>query len=271
MATFDVHVRPSGTSLAAAHQEILAGGRWQPIDWSGIGPFPEPVRLAGAASWTRRMVDEYRSTTLFSQLQTLLLLANLPLDVMGAMARVVADEVRHVQLCADAVTALGGAPSGAIEAESAYLLVDPAAGMRPQLLAAAMNLLCLGETVSARLIGATHQGTRCAPFKEVLRRLHADEVFHGEFGWQLVGLLLVDASPEERAALAAMLPTSLRQLEAVCTTYGDAPEELAEADRALGSLSVREHREAFHRAVDEAVLPRLEALGLPGREAWAGR
>jgi len=194
-----------------------------------------------------------------------------PLDVVGAMARVLADEVRHVQLCADVVTALGGTPAAAIPTAQAYLLVDPARGMLPQLLAAAMNLLCLGETVSARLLGATKAVTTVAPIREVLHRLHVDEVFHGEVGWQLAGLLLAGATEAERDELVAALPGSLGQLEATCTGYGDAPGSLPDEDRALGSLSVDEHRAAFYLAVDEALLPRLEALGLPGREAWARR
>jgi hypothetical protein len=98
-----------------------------------------------------------------------------------------------------------------------------------------------------------------------------DEVFHGEVGWQLAGLLLAEATADERLGIAAMLPGSLRQLELACTSYGDAPGGLPPEDRALGSLSVDEHRAAFQAAVAEAVLPRLEALGLPGRTAWEAR
>lgn len=269
-----VSIARSDTPMAAVHAKLVEAD-WGPVAWSGFdaSAWAEGPRVRAIAAWQRRLSDEYRSTLLFSQFQTLLLLAGVPLDLCGCVGRVVGDEVRHVQLCADVLVALGAPAEADVAATEAYLPVDPAAPMHPQLASLALGLLCLGETVSAGLIGATHAAASSPPIRETLRRLHRDEVYHGELGWHLLEWLLEAGGAEVREGLARTLPEALRRLEALCTDYG--PAALAVTwevtDAELGSLSVEAHRDAFFDAVERLLLPRLDRAGLAGRAAWAAR
>lgn len=269
-----ISVRESGSALHGVYQKLMAG-RWEPIEWERfeLGELPAEVVAASVEAWRARLLDEYRSATLFSQFQSLTLWANVPNDLLGCCSRVVQDELRHVQLCGDLIHALGAAPTTQAPPEVFVAPWDARVPMDRQVLEFALQFFCLGEQLSARMIEATHQTTGHPMAREVLRRLGSDERFHAEFGWTVVNTVWPFASEETRGAIAADLPTQLLRLENTFVAYGkDAPDvPLSDAHRHLGSLSIGEHRDTFYAGVEQDLLPRLEALGLEARRAWAAR
>lgn len=274
MSTVVVEVRESGSKLAGLHKKLMAG-QWGDIDWRGFdrGEFSPEALMYSAEAWRRRLADEYRSATVFSQFQSLLLLANVPVDILGCASRVVQDEVRHVQLCADLVAVMGQDTFAEIPQAAMYVSYDPEVDAASQLFSLTVGLFCMGETVSSHLIGATYERTGHPLVKEALKRLYSDEQFHAEFGWNLAQVLAEQVPEDVRRQIGAGLDLSFAELEAMCTSYGEGAEEmvLTDEDRRLGSLSVPEHRATFYRAVESELVPRLEQIGLPARQAWDSR
>ena len=66
-------------------------------------------RAAARLAWINRVLDEYRSAVLFSELLCLLGDLGAALPVLGAVQHVVADELRHARLTETVVSWLGGA------------------------------------------------------------------------------------------------------------------------------------------------------------------
>lgn len=79
----------------------------------------------------------------------------MPIDILGCASRVVTDEVRHVQLCADLTEVMGGELTAECFEPALYVQIDPEYDALPQLLSLTIGLFCMGETISAHLIGAT--------------------------------------------------------------------------------------------------------------------
>lgn len=271
MSDFVVSVRESGSAIQGMYRRLM-DGRWKPIEWERfeLGEVPPDVLEGTIAAWQARLLDEYRSATVFSQFQSVLLWAGMPNDVLGCASRVVQDELRHVQLCGDLIHALGGAPSATGVPEAFVVPWNPALPLERQVLEFALQYFCLGEQVSSRLIDATWKQTGHPFAREVLRRLSSDERFHAEFGWTVAGIVWPHASEETREAAIAALPAQLADLEHQTVSYAhEGP--LTDVHLHLGSLTYADHRATFYRAVEETLLPRLEALGLPARRAWARR
>ncbi|MCI0636879.1 MAG: hypothetical protein L0206_23640, partial [Actinobacteria bacterium] len=86
----------TGGALTRIHDAFLSEDQsaipW-PLDTS---PYDRREVERGRRSWVLRMLDEYRSMVAFSELASQLTALGAPLDVVGATARVVRDEVRHV-------------------------------------------------------------------------------------------------------------------------------------------------------------------------------
>ena len=62
------------------------------------------------AIWQERVQSEYRSLQLMNQLLADALAAGDPFDAHAAIVELIADELRHVMLCAGVVRALGAEP-----------------------------------------------------------------------------------------------------------------------------------------------------------------
>ena len=87
--------------LAVEHAAIAAPRRGA-IDWGGFerASHPAAILTAAARDWRERARQEYGSLALFTQLASQVHLVGAPLDWSGAFARMIADEVRHTELCA---------------------------------------------------------------------------------------------------------------------------------------------------------------------------
>lgn len=63
---------------------------------------------AARLAWATRIVDEYRSVVVFSELLRLLGEAEAPYAALCTVQRLIGDELRHTRLCAEAVGWFGG-------------------------------------------------------------------------------------------------------------------------------------------------------------------
>ena len=263
--------------LAEQHGLVVAPRRGE-IAWSAFDRNAfTPEQLAFAAeAWTERARQEYHSLALFTQLSSQVHLLGAPLDWSGAFARMIADEVRHTELCARMSEALLGArPKVNVEENDLHLPVV-APSLRAHVRGAVIAAFCIGETLSGRMFRRCLRATTVPLARDVVRTIVDDETFHGQLGWELGALLMRDDGAlftAERDALAAALPSLFSHYRHLCG--GEAGEAWArdaqEADDApnFGTLTRAGYARAFFDGMNEDVIPGLVAIGLPEAEsAW---
>lgn len=271
MDSFFISMRASETPLKGFHKKLM-NGRWGDIDWTAFRPedYSEAAIERTAEDWGRTLVSEYRSAAALAQFQSLLLLANLPMDAVSCASRFVQDEIRHAQLAGDVLSALGYRAEADIDEGGLFLTIAPDEPFASQLFAWTLGALCVGETVSERVIRASYESTGQPQIKEVWRRIHSDEAFHAEFGWQLAEILLPDVDDETLENIDQHLPAKLSQMEAAChgQSRPEDDEPLSDEDLYLGNLPAAGHRAAFYEAIETRLLPRVEKMGFSTRKTW---
>jgi hypothetical protein len=234
---------------------------------------PAQITLASRA-WTMRAEEEHHSAAVFSDLLSLLLDADVPLDVLAHVTRIVADELRHTELCTELAQRMNASaprskplPRGAFPHEPA---ARRARGLRIALVEGA-----IGETISSALFAAGRRVAEEPCTKAALGLVLRDEVLHARSFWEALDTLRADFDAsdfdglheEARRALGLLehetiLPV-LRRLER--------GEPFDPAWGALGVLPPADRVDAFYYAVEARVVPRLDELGLDGTTAWKDR
>lgn len=268
-------VRSSGSDLALHDEHLaIARPRQGEIHWASFDPAAyEPAALDAAAElWSTRAVQEMHSLALFTELTGQLHLLGAPLDWSGAFARMIADEVRHTDLCLGMCEALGRPASPEIDPAELHLLAaaSPRSHVRQTIVAA----FCIGETISGRMFRRALRATDVPLAREVVAAIVVDETFHGELGWELGALLMRrdgEAFDAERLELANRLPFLFRHFAGLCRVTG--PPERARSEPHVdegpnfGTLSDAGYACAFFDGMEEDVVPGLVAIGLPEAEA----
>jgi len=213
------------------------------------------------------MVNEHISARVFAALVPQLMRAGVASERIEAVATMIADELRHGRQCAAMVEALGGEAVAPLPP----LALVPDHEDAPPLEAVLRNVLsicCLSETVAVALISAERLRAGQSDMESTLDRILADEVQHSRFGWRLLEEVHEQLDEPTRARLGRYLVVAFRHLVAHELAHlppGPAPTESAEA---VGVCDGAQSRELFFDTVEEIIVPRLEALGLPAAQAW---
>lgn len=229
-------------------------------------PARDGLREHAIATWQHRMRNEHGSAPVFDGLARQLATAGATRRLVDAVTTMAGEERRHGELCGAVVEGLGG------EAIVAALPEQPLPEHADvgRLEAVTRNLLsvcCLSETVAVALITSEREQMEAGAVRDVLSTILADEVGHARLGWQW---LAVHARSLDAASLGAYLRVAfahLEQHELEHLPLGAVPPDGA----TLGLCEGGEARALFYRVVGDVVVPRLEALGLPAREAWVAR
>jgi hypothetical protein len=233
---------------------------------------PDLPQLAATArrTWSGRMVNEHGSARVFDALAAQLAAAGMRAEIVAECKGFAAEERLHGILCGGVVEALGGEA----RAEIAEDVPFPEHEDVPALEGALRNLLsisCLSETVAVSLIGAERLEMPDGELRDVLTRIYADEVGHARFGWRLLGELAPALSAEQRQGLADYLVVAFAHLEAHELAHLPIDVRPPPEGAALGLCSGADARVLFYDTVTEAIVPGLEALGIPAGRAWTAR
>lgn len=232
----------------------------------------DPISIAAArASWKKRMVDEYASTTVFSALYAQLVEANATIDTGAVVLRMAQDELRHAEICGRVVHGMGG--SRRVMRDTTVQPIAVHAGCSPEERALRNVLVTsLSEMHSVAFFVASLDRMKDPYLRSITRSLLADEVLHGRFGFYYLGAWSdwLAARPEVRASISIYL----RHVFAVCErAFVRAPTGAAKGldDDALGLVDCDLGREVFLECMEQAVAPGLEQFGLDGLRAWRTR
>jgi hypothetical protein len=224
----------------------------------------------------------------FTALAYVLSEARAPLIVLGALARLITDEVRHAELCAEAAHRI--CPEGLDEQSAMFQWPAPRLPWpRPPepdrdesarvawAADAILTACCFGETLSRPMLEAIAVVATDPMPEAVARQILRDEHLHATFGWEALGWLMPRLSSNGRDQLIAALPSRYAEFErSTCCGIGiervAGTELVIERGAAnLGTLGDEQYAMIFFATVEQEIIPRLEQLGLPGHQAWADR
>jgi hypothetical protein len=139
---------------------------------------------AARFAWATRIVDEYRSVLVFSELLTLLARLEMPYAALCAVQRLIGDELRHTRLCAEVVDWFGGFDD--LEIDLSNLALPPTdhttAGRAYAIIA---REITVAEKESVRILRAFRDATTDPAIHQVLSQLLVDEVRHAAVGPRL--------------------------------------------------------------------------------------
>ena len=275
--------------LAKMHRAQVHRDPWPDFDAFDPSRYDRALRRAAAVQWAGRARAEHESVHQFTILSHALCEARVELHVHGALARLITDEVRHAELCAEAGHRIY--PEGFDEDSGIFLWVDPKlpfgkppgadAGETAILTWAAKAVLtacCFGETLSRPMLEAIAVVATDPIADAIARQILRDEHLHASFGWEMLGHLLAQLGDEGHAAIREILPMRFSQF-AKSTCSGIGVDEVAgseitieRTDRPnLGTLTDHQYAMIFYATVESEIIPALERLGFDARAAWASR
>lgn len=233
---------------------------------------PEAVAEAREL-WRVRMRAEHDSVSVFTGMTMRLLEAHGTLDAEAVMLRMAADEVRHAELCGEAVRALGGDGTCEVAAEPQRLPLHPGCGPEERALRDVLYGCCLVETMNTAQLVDQLDCTADPYLHERTRLLLADEVLHGSFGYEYLAAWApwLDAHPAARTSIEGFLRHAFAFLEHARAGRGNTPRPLSADQLALGISDPMRVPEVFIQTIEGAILPALERFGLDASTAWRER
>jgi hypothetical protein len=248
------------TATLDLRQEV----RRSPVSIDAVAALDDVCRQAAIAEWTGRMVNEHVSARVFAALLRQMMCAGVDATFQRAAGEAVVQELRHARLCAAVVEALGGtalAPMPELDEVPRHDDVGPLEALLRNVIAVA----CLNETVAVALLESDRQLVTDSVLRGVITEILADEVGHSRLGWRLLENLAprIDAAMRER--LGQYLVPAFAQLFG---RHFSSPE--AARPPAVEALGVEDRLDAtalFLNVVNDVIIPRLEAFGLPARAA----
>lgn len=174
-------LRREGGVFAAMQQALMGVA----IPFAELAPdaIPADLRPLVLSTWQGRFVTELRSVQIMNRFLAELLEAGDPLEVYAGAVELIADEVRHMALCAEVVQALGGQvalPEPPVIAEPEAFRRAPASD---RALATAISMLAVNETCSVAFIQDLHARCDHPVIRAVLHATAGDEEGHEAFGW----------------------------------------------------------------------------------------
>ena len=211
-------------------------------DAPDLSAHDDAAREAARFAWATRIVDEYRSVAVFSELLRLLADLEASFPALAAVHRLIGDELRHTEQTTRVVEWLGGLDGLAIDLADVGL---PPRDAGESALVRALHIigreLVVAEEESIYALAAYRNATTEPAIRAVLDQVLVDEVRHAAAGRALMAELAPRLAGNERARLDEVMREDRATLR---------DEYLASAKdgagRALGGSIARADLEAIY-------------------------
>jgi len=255
--------------------------------------YPYALRKASALQWWRRAREEYGSIHEFTAVSHALCELRAPIALLGALSRLITDEVRHAQLCATMAQHLLPEHEGLdpdlfdwARPIAPWPDAPPLDPKHPERLTAwvcdaILCSCCIGETISRPLFEAVATVTTDPVIEALVRQILLDEHLHAAFGWEALTFLLPGLPEEQRDWLQGRLSHRLAGFEASCSCGLDLADLVHEpitieapppdAPPNLGMLTHKQYATIFYATLEHEVFPRFDQLGFASMDAWTNR
>lgn len=170
-------------------------------------------------TWAARIVDEYRSVAIFSELLHLLTDLEAPFAALCAVQHLIGDELRHTGWCADAAGWLGGHEDFEIDLADIGLPPRGDTTKARRALDIVGRELVVGEEESITVLAAYRDAATDPSFRAILAGLLRDEVRHAATGRALLllftdGALAHTVSDLDRAEITRVMSADRTDLRA---------------------------------------------------------
>jgi hypothetical protein len=131
----------------------------------------------------------------------------------------------------------------------------------------------LSEMVAVAMLVDELDRTTDPFLREAVRQILSDEVLHGQFGFHYLEAWRpwLDRHPEAVAGLERYLQHAFVVIEAELAGPPRAPKKLTDDEQALGLPDGARHRDIFYGAMEQAIVPGLERLGIAAGKSWRER
>lgn len=265
----------SGTPLEDEYRRAAAAllrcpAQPAPFD---AGRYAPSAVVEARAIWRVRMRAEHESVPAFAALAGQLVEAGATLDAQGAALRMALDELRHTEICGEAVRALGGDPSCDRSGEAPRLPVWPGVSPEERALRNVIFGNAMIEMVNVSNLVDVLDSMSDPCLREATRQLLADEVQHAAFGFDYLeawGPWLAER-PAVRASLDRWLRRAFAELERARSGAALPPRALTADEVALGIPDPARVTLVLHQTVAGAIVPALERFALEAGKAWIER
>jgi hypothetical protein len=231
------------------------------------GSIPPDMLEDLKAGWQRLLESEYESAVVSGWMTSALARMVVPLDVLAAFAHTTEDEVRHVDICADVLEALGATPTVPRDVVPPLVAWTDDKGAEEEVLAGLLNFFVVGELISAAEFRHALRAARLPVAVWAISEILRDEAFHGPFGFETARLLVPGLSPEARARLTKRVEDELLRMERrLGGPMREAPRDLTPREQKLLEMGLPPPPVMlgiFYNVVGSQLVPRLEELGLP--------
>jgi hypothetical protein len=216
--------------------------------------------------WRARIAAEYTSAAIAQQVTLWLIQAGAPPDLIDAGLAIVKDELEHSRLSHEVYVAAGGTEPPALVREQLGL-ERRSQVLELDLLAAIVQVFCLGETVAVPLFRHLREPCTEPAAREALDRILRDEVRHRDFGWDTLDWLFTTTIADQIIAWVTEQWPAMRA--ELVRSYGtDNPvvaadrAELAAVEVAWGLAPPRDYATILERTVEKDYRPRFASRGI---------
>lgn len=235
-----------------------------------LDEWPATAKHKAIAGFSQLLESEYESVVIAGWMSAALARLGAPLDLVGAFAKVLEDEVRHVDLVAQMLEALGATPSlpRAPLPPRAEIAAAGSSEALVEVLGGLMGFFCVGEELSAHIFKAALGPATVPAGKWLVHEIHRDEAMHGPFGFETARLLLGDLPKSQHEPLRTRLRDELSKFERRLggPLTGEPRDDFSADEKLLATLGLLPKEallQIFYDRVERSVLPRLAEIGLP--------
>jgi hypothetical protein len=235
--------------------------------------YPSPLLVRASDVWRRLSEDERSTVIAATQVTTDLARLGAPPEILGMAARVIEDEIRHVEVCSRVLDSLGPWPSLAPPPETPRPSPRTGGSVEARAARTLIARFAVGEPLWAACFAAARAIAREPIIAWAYTELLRDEARHGNFGARAGAWVLRAWSPARRQMLwrdcLAEIESFERRLGIIsapktATTTATAPARPRRdtAAEALGLISAEAAYGTVNVTLPRSVLPHLTGLGI---------
>jgi hypothetical protein len=253
-----MHAKPSAQKWQPGHQApVFDAARHSPS-----------LLMRVIAEWQQICIHERDAVITATLIATDLARLGAPPAILGLAARIIEDEVRHVEVCARLLDTLGASVVAPVP-ESTRSTLGFGEALECRCARALIAGFAVGDPLSATCFAAARSLAREPLLAWGYTELLRDEARHGQFGARAGAWVIRNWSTEDRQAL---WPDCVAEIEALerrrgaplpRSANGNGHADARWRDRAaeaLGVLRPEVYCDALVSAIPRSVLPNLQTL-----------